>query len=440
MTILTTPEQRRAFYKRHLQGQTYEEIAKQNGVSKECVRYWCRRQKKGGSSQTKYRRQVTGILSQFNLEVSEKILELRRGHPRWGPGTILYKLKQEPQMNYRKLPSRASIGRYLHQWPEFRRKPRQKKLLERPEPPTQTHQRWQIDFKMDIKLANKYRISLHTVRDPFAGATIGARIYPIANTKRPPKRVPMEDVCTTLRECFAQWGTLPDEVQTDGEPTIVSSTENAFPSKFTLWLVGLGCKHRVIRSGKPTDNAEVERCHRTLNDYAVVGNEDMEVRQFQSVLDGAIYELNYEVPSQAKGCDGKSPIEAHPELVQPRRSYQPELELLLFDLDRVDNFLASFVWERKVGKTGQITIGGQHQSYCVGRQFARQTVQIRFDPSDRNFVAFHTDDQAHETELKRWPARNLDIPTLMGFDPLPPGLGPQQLPLPLPVFEGVCFQ
>ena len=35
----TTPCQRRKFYERHCQGETYQEIAVSEGVSKECVRY-----------------------------------------------------------------------------------------------------------------------------------------------------------------------------------------------------------------------------------------------------------------------------------------------------------------------------------------------------------------------------------------------------------------
>lgn len=436
MTILTTPEQRRTFYRRYLNGQTYEEIADMYGLSKECVRYWCRKQRDGGSVQTKYDRKTKGILSQFSEEVRERIKAMKQKHKGWGPDMILYHLKQEPQMKYRKLPSRTSIGRYLHQWPEFRRKKREKKKPVRPDPPTEVHQRWQVDFKLGIKLEDGTRVNLHTVRDPYGVASIGACLYQYNDHNKLAKRVKMENVRTTLRNCFSQWGTIPDEVQTDGEPTLVSSTNNAFPSIFTLWLSGLGIEHRVIRSRKPTDNAEVERCHRTLNEYAIIGNEDQDIEHLQTILDQAVYELNYQLPSNAKGCEGKSPIAAHPELLKPRRPYHPEKELIQFDLDRVDAFLASFTWYRKVGKTGQITLGGQHTYYSVGREFARKTVLVRFDPADRNFVFFDTDESGEEIEVNRCLARDLDTPPILGLDLLPLGIGPQQLPLPLPYFMG----
>jgi hypothetical protein len=182
----------------------------------------------------------------------------------------------------------------------------------------------------------------------------------------------------------------------------------------------------------------VERCHRTLNDYAIVGNEGADVEQLQRILDQAVYELNYELPSRAEGCGGLPPVVAHPELLQPRRPLQPEHELALFDLKRVDAYLATFTWERKVNKTGQITIGGRHQYYSVGRPHARRQVLVRFDPADRHFV-FYDVDQPDE-EINRRPARNLEVADRTGLETWPEGLGLQQLPLPLLFSEGVDCQ
>ena len=51
---------------------------------------------------------------------------------------------------------------------------------------------------------------------------------------------------------------------------------------FTLWLAGLGMARLVIRPASPADHAELERCHRTLNDYAIIGNEDNPVPRRKS--------------------------------------------------------------------------------------------------------------------------------------------------------------
>jgi hypothetical protein len=250
----------------------------------------------------------------------------------------------------------------------------------------------------------------------------------------------MEAVRSTLRRAFSHWQTLPEEIQTDGETTLVVQKGDAFPSTFTLWLTGLGIKHLVTH--QVTENAEVERCHRTVNDYAIVGNEEHSVTELQPILDQAVWELTYKLPSRAQGCAGRTPIAAHPELLHPERSFQPEHELDVFDLKRVDAFLATFTWTRKVGKTGQINLGGQRKRYSVGRAYARQEVAVRFDPADRHFV-FHLPDPEQDDmdpknlpEIGRRPARNLEIEDLTGLATWPDGLLPQQLPLPLCFEEG----
>ena len=141
MTIRTTPTQRRRFYERHLCGETYQEIADSEGVSKECVRYWYRRQRDGGGCENNYHRQSTGLLSGFDPLIRYCVLRLRLEHPRWGPNRIRERLRKRRSLRGLDLPSEASIGRYLHQWPRFRRRRKETIKRERPKEPTQVHQR-----------------------------------------------------------------------------------------------------------------------------------------------------------------------------------------------------------------------------------------------------------------------------------------------------------
>jgi transposase len=424
MGIQTTPHQRRAFYERHQRGEAYTEIANAYGVSRECVRYWCRRQRQGKGYESHYPREARGLLSNFDSKVRYCVLRLRLEHSRWGPNRIRAKLKKRPSLRGLKLPSEASIGRYLHQWRRFRRKPKKTPIRQRSQAPTAVHQRWQVDFKVGIRLQNGLRVNLHSVRDPVGAAYIGDFVFATGKRQR---RVKLEEVRAVLRICFARWETLPDEVQTDGEPVLVSPHQDSFPSVFTLWLKGLGIEHLVIQN--VTSNAEVERCHRTINDYAVVGNEDKPPQGLQHILDQSTHELNFELPSRAKDCAGRPPIVAHPELLQPRRPFQPEQELALFDLKRVDAYLATFTWKRMVDKNGLVSLGGKQRRYSVGRSYAGREVSVRFDPTDRHFV--FSEANASEKVIKRLPAKGLDIGDLTGLDAWPTGLGSQQLPLPL---------
>jgi hypothetical protein len=418
----TSSTQRQQFYNLHQQGQTYAEIAERFGISKMCVRYWCRHLRDGKDALTTYHKKPWGLLHRFHARVRYVILRLRLEHTRWGPNRILAKLRKRPSLLGLKLPSEAEIGRYLHQWRKFRRKAKKKPVLPKSEQATQVHQRWEIDFKVGICLAEDIRVNLFTVRDPVGEAYIGDFVY----ETHLHKRIHMEEVRAVLRRCFDGWGTLPDEVQTDGESVLVSSHQSDFPSRFTLWLVGLGIIHRVIKN--VTSNAEVERCHRTVNDYAIVGNEDKSPPALQYILDQAVYELNHELPSQAEGCHGQPPVLAHPELLTPRHPYRSDLELTYFDLRRVDQYLAGFTWVHRVNRNGQISIG-KLQHYAVSQAYVGRDVEVRFDPKDRHFVFSLLGEP--DRIIRRKPAKGLDVADLTGFEVWPMGPGPQQLSLPL---------
>ena len=209
MAVRTTPVQRRRFYERHQNGETYQAIAHSEGVSKGTVRYWCRRQRDGGGCETRYQRKPAGRLGRFDPKVPFCVLRLRLEHPRWGPSRILVHLKKRASLHGLPLPSEASISRYLHQWSRFHRKSRQKPVIERPNEAKDVHQRWQIDFKMGIALDDGTLVNLHTVRDPVGAACIGAFIFPAGRVGRKPSPVTLEQVRSVLRTCFARWNTVP---------------------------------------------------------------------------------------------------------------------------------------------------------------------------------------------------------------------------------------
>lgn len=427
MAERTSERERLEFYRRSIQGETYAEIAQACCVSLECVRYWCQKQKKGQGVKSQWHFPKRGVLSQFSPVVIERVKTLRGNHPGWGPISLRMNLEKETDLKGKRLPSPASIGRFLHEDPENRRRPKSQPPDLAPITLTHSHQRWEIDFKVKIHLKCGETLQLHTVTDPFSGAHIGAYLY-LSGPHT--SRVPLADVQTSLRACFTEWGTLPEEVQTDGEP-VLAATPIELPTEFTLWLAGLGINHRRIAAGRPTENGSVERGHRTLDAYSLQGQLHLSRAELQAYLNQCRADLNACYPSRAKGCGGKPPLIAHPELLQPLHAYRPECEELLFDLSRVDAFLALFRWERKVGKTGQITIGGEHECYFVGRALARQFVQIRFDPATRDFVAEFPDDKGQFKEIKRWPARNLEAHHLLWPGEPPPAPYPQQLALPI---------
>lgn len=424
MARRTSVQERETFVSEHQTGRRYGVIADKYGVSPECVRYWCRRARRGESLTSDWHRRQAGLLVDYDPLVRYVILRVRLKHPGWGPDRIRHHLGKRSSLQGKRLPSATQIGRYLHQWGRFRRQRRRPMpTVPRPQAPTRVHECWQVDFKLGIALADGTLVNLHTVHDPVGEVCITLRMTEAGRVGQKPKRVSLPELQNTLRSGFARWQTLPEEVQTDNEALFVGNRTEQFPSRFTLWLIGLGIRHRLIRPSKPTDNAAVERNHRTVCDYALRGHEHDTLAQLEPVLDEAWHDLAFALSSQAKGCAGNPPVVAHPDLLHPVRLYEPAQEFALFDLQRVDHFLAQFTWHRIVGKTGQVSLGGQHHYYAVGRTYAAKDVLVRFDPSDRHFVFALAD--TPQQVIARRPARDLDPVDLIGED-----FRPHQLALP----------
>jgi hypothetical protein len=106
--------------------------------------------------------------------------------------------------------------------------------------------------------------------------------------------------------------------------------------------------------------------------------------------------------------------------------YQPEHELALFDLKRVDAYLSTFTWNYTVTKNGEVSIGESY--YYPGYKHRAQEVVVRFDAATREFVFYSAKEP--KAILTRCRAKRLDVADLTGLGPWPSGLGVQQIPLP----------
>jgi len=116
----TIPGQRCEFYERHQQEETYAEIAQRYGASKACVRYWCRWQRDGVALRRHIPSSRGGSCPSLIRRSAMASCGCGWSIPTGGPGRIRVHLKKWPSLHGLELPSEASIGRYLRQWPCFR--------------------------------------------------------------------------------------------------------------------------------------------------------------------------------------------------------------------------------------------------------------------------------------------------------------------------------
>jgi transposase InsO family protein len=422
-----TVEEKGTIYFGKLAGKRLADLAAQVQCSLSCARKWWRIGRDGGVTALRQERPAerkTGALSRFASLIAKRALYWKQTYPRRGPERILVEMAGDELLTGLKLPKCSTLAAFFKEaCPELlqKRQPRPKA----PPKAQRVHELWQMDAKEKIVLGDGTIVTVLQVREPVACAFLGCFAHAV-QTKKHWRKLTLREVQADLRVVFAEFG-LPLSLQTDRERIYGRPATEAFPTLFTLWLEGLGIGHHFTRPGRATDQAHVERGHRTWNDWLMQPEPTPDLTTYRIQLAQARYMHNEMLPSRAGDCQGRTPYQAHPEVRIPVQPFVPEAELLLFNLSRVDRFLAQFAWQHKVTKSGQVSIG--ESVYYVGKAHAGTQVTVRFDPIDRHFVFTHP--QTGKV-LKRCPAKRLDVPTITGLKPedVLQLSQPYQLPLP----------
>jgi transposase InsO family protein len=417
-------------YAEKVRGRSLASIAAELGCSFETARKWWRIARDQGRAAFQHSRRgraPSGVLSHFAPELTVRALALKREHPTWGPDRVLAELQSDPLFAGLRLPSRSRLALlFKTSCPDLvaRRRPHRPPAGV-PAHPSAVHECWQLDFQEAIPLAEDHRASIATIRDPVGAAIVASRAFDVTAGSRG-RRLSWQEVRGVLRSAFAHWETLPDSLQTDNEVCLGGQPSDPLPSLLTLWLVGLGVRHQFIRPNTPTDQAQIERTHRTLDGFVGLPAPTLELSTLQARLDQERDMHNRWLPSRASDCAGRPPLVAHTELLRPRRPYALEQERELFDEQRVYDYLAGIELERKVSRTGQIQLGGRSRS--VGRAAAGQMIRVVCDASRREWVVRI----ASGDEIKRLTIHGFDVGQLTDIMDEPMhNLPPLQLTLPL---------
>ena len=407
-------------------GASLVQIAGELGCAVVTARKWWRRQRDGQPAPARGRPR-RGILSGFPAELVARAVALKQSHPHWGPANIQLELQHDERFRTARLPSRARLAvLFAARCPQAVQHRLKQAYPNAPlAPARQPHQRWQLDGQERVDRPGIGRVTFLNLREPAAALMLASRAL-LTGSASQWRKVSLPEVQDSLRAAFAEWG-LPLEVQTDHEPTYTGPAHSDCPSVFTLWLVGLGIRHVTSRDRRPTDQGAAERNHRTLAEMGWLDAPAASLAQLQQVLDACRQRYNTELPVRAADCAGQPPLLAHPQARHSGRPFAPALEWDLFDLRRVDAYLAQFVWTRQVNAVGNLSFA--NQTYTLGRAQALQTLAIRFVPVTR-CLRFQ---RANGTTLPDQPAKGFNPEDLIGYFPLHLALpAPWQLPLHLP--------
>jgi hypothetical protein len=172
--------------------------------------------------------------------------------------------------------------------------------------------------------------------------------------------------------------------------------KSGLPADLALWLIGLGVGINWIPPGQPQKNGTIERDHGVMQMWA-----DPSACRTRAELQSRLERECLVQRERYPSIGGMSRMEAYPELRHSGRDYDPEQENSMWDLARVDRFLAARVYYRRANARGTIYLYGWSRG--LGRAHRGKEVCVRFDPSSRDWAV--SDHQGQE--LKRLVADEL---------------------------------
>lgn len=405
-------------------GQKDPEIAKAMNLSIWTVRKWRRKYQKEGRRGLGSRmgRPQVGALGQSPLELRDTIRDMREAHPGWGPITIRTELEGKPNFTGLKLPSRSRIAAFLKQEKLTRKYERHTQLPQFVTvSPLQAHEEWEVDAQGVLQVPELGQVSLINITDIYSRVKVQS--FPCLGTSHPST----QDYQLAMREAFANYG-LPERISLDHDSVFYDNfSKSPFPTAFHLWLIALGVDVRFIHKKPPGEHGVIERSHQTISQQAVAGQDFSDRAALRKMITSRLDFLNTRYPSRS--LSGQPPLVAHPEARHSGRPYRPEWEEELLDMQRVYNYLARGRWFRYSGSLGQLSLGTYR--YGVGKEFAGQTFEVRFDSQKAEWVCL----PARGTPEIHLPYQGPTKPALMGE------LGPlmvypaYQLPLPFSLQE-----
>jgi len=181
-------------------------------------------------------------------------------------------------------------------------------------------------------------------------------------------------------------------------------TTTKVPSALALWLVGLDIQPVWGRPRQSTDNAVVERSHGTLNGW-VEPEHSPHFEALQNKLQHFVWIQRERYPA----CEGKTRLEAYPNLLTNDRHYDPQQEAQIWSLQAVYDYLATFRFHRKVEVNGRITL--LNREYSLGRSFRRQTLAVQMDAHTHQWIVY----DEYGTQFQRFPPKDLTYDVIISM-------------------------
>ena len=330
-------ERRQQFVAEYVSGQwTMTDLCRAYGISRPTGYEVLRRYAAGGELGLEERsRAARGHPNQTPAEIEQRVLELRREHPRWGPRTLRQRLQDGDQQQ--RWPAASTIGTMLEREGLTLRRRKRRRTPPYTQPlaeATAPNRLWCADFKGWFRTGDGTRIDPLTVMDAHSRYLLRCQAVEKTDTRR---------VQAIFEAAFRQHG-MPLAIRTDnGAP--FASRAIAGLSRLAVWWMKLGIVPERIEPGHPEQNGMLERLHRTLGEETA-SPPAYDARAQQRGFDRFLYVYDNERPHQALAMRTPSALYQPSPRQYPARVAEPEY--------------GSALKVRRVRACGNITWGGEN--------------------------------------------------------------------------------
>jgi len=289
--IKTEPHMERArFIALHEEGlYSMSELCARFGISRKTGYKWLGRYQAAGLAGLEDQsRAPQACPHRTPARIETALIRAREAHPTWGPKKLLpYLARTQPDLE---LPAPSTAGAVLKRHGLVAGRPQRRKPTHpgtcslQAEAPNDV---WQADFKGQFPTRNGSLCYPLTVTDAHSRYLLACRA--LTSTE-------FASAQHVFAALFAEYG-LPLAIRTDnGCP--FSSTAIGGLSRLSVWWIKLGIRHQLIRPGRPQENGQHERMHRTLK-AETTRPPDWDLLGQQARFDAFQTEFNHARPHEA---------------------------------------------------------------------------------------------------------------------------------------------
>jgi transposase InsO family protein len=270
-------------------GETVTAVAARFGVARKTVHGWLARYEAAGLAGLADRsHRPRSCPHQMPAGVEVALVELRIGHPSWGPRRLVFELAKRGAVVSESAAYRALVRLNLIDPAARRPRDRKWRRWERGQP----MELWQMDVVGGFVLADGTRAKALTGVDDHSRFCVSARLIPRESSR---------GVCDALALALRTYG-IPEQILTDNGK-VFTGRFNRPPVEvlFDRTCRENGITHLLTQPRSPTTTGKIERFHRAIRTEFRTDRVFTDLAAAQAELDDWVAEYNTQRPHQALG-------------------------------------------------------------------------------------------------------------------------------------------